>query len=345
MFSSFELRDRIVASRAFRRLAGKTQVVHAPESDHVATRLTHTLEVAAIARRLARGLGQAHVLDLDLVDAIALAHDVGHPPFGHAGEAVLARLAADAGLGGFHHAAFGVRLLGTLERADDGAPVASDRALLDGVLAHSKGKSGSVFVTRSSAAAPSAMRAIEARIVRAADLYAYASGDLDDAYRLSVLSPQALPPRARRVLGERGAAVREALVRRTITATLASSDATLALDEEAAEALAELRAHLYERFYEGRATSAQSSLARRVIHACWRRFERGGAAALDAAGWSRREHVGAPTLRDGLDALACMTDRFAIDFAKEADNASSCAVGAARQLLVEGAGATDSIGG
>src|SRR4051794_17222497 len=119
-------RDRVVRSRSFRRLAGKTQVVAAPVDPLVRTRLTHTLEVTAIARAIAAPLG----LDESLVEAIALAHDVGHPAFGHAGEHALATVVP----GGFHHAAHGVRVLTVLEPALSLAP-----EVVEGVLRHSKG--------------------------------------------------------------------------------------------------------------------------------------------------------------------------------------------------------------
>ena len=314
MFSAppVELHDRarILTSRAFRRLAGKTQVIVLPDNDHLATRLTHTLEVAGVSRSIARGLGGASFLDLDLVDAIAFAHDVGHAPFGHAGEAVLARLAAEAGLGGFHHASFGVRLLGTLERDARGVPVVRSEEVLDGVLAHSKGKSGAVFAR----GAALQRRSTEALIVRAADLYAYASGDLDDAYRLGVFAPNALPSRARRVLGEHGASVRTVLVERTVAATLAEPDRGIHLDDETDAALAELRAFLYERFYEGPATREQTRFAGEVLGALWRAFERDLVGCLAAIG--ARIQGERPTMRDGLDAIAGMTDRFAIAVAR-----------------------------
>ena len=318
-------RARILASRAFRRLSGKTQVIHAPQNDHVATRLTHTLEVAGVARDLSRALDPSlAILDHALVESIALAHDVGHPPFGHAGEAVLSRLAADAGIGGFHHASFGVRLLSILERDAAGAPVVQSPAILEGIVAHSKGKAGSVFVSSLSRDAKLGSRqgdniglrrrSTEALLVRAADLYAYASGDLDDAYRLGVFSPVDLPVEARRVLGNDGASVRRALIERTARATLDEPDRGIHLDDEADRALATLRAFLYERFYEGPITAAQTRLAEDVLSRAWRRLLANLGAALEALGWQR---LGAspPTPRDALDALACMTDRFAIAFA------------------------------
>jgi dGTPase len=311
-------RARIVSSRAFRRLAHKTQVLTLPSNDHVSTRLTHTLEVASLARDVgARLVAGGRAIDLDLVEAIALAHDVGHPPFGHAGEAALARRAADAGLGGFHHAAFGVRLLSVVERDADDVAVVTSAAVLDGVLAHSKGKSGAAFARGSSAR----RRSIEAQVVRAADLYAYASFDLDDAFELGIFDARSIPARARKVLGKTGAAIRRSLVERTVVvaSSVASdlgSDVSLGLDSETDAALAELRAFLYDRFYEGSATVEQTRRADEIVGLVWRAFERDLEGTLAAIGWSRRDdRSGRASPRDALDATACMTDRFAVAFA------------------------------
>ena len=310
-FPSAGERLRILASHAFRRLAGKTQVITCPAHDDVSTRLTHTLEVTRFARAIAAGLScHGAALDDDLIEAIALAHDVGHPPFGHAGEAVLARLAVGSGLAGFHHAAFGVRLLSTLERSEDGRPIVRSPAVIEGVLTHSKGKSGAVFA----GALALQKRSTEALIVRAADLYAYASFDLEDAYRLGVLTPAEVPERAASVLGRRGADVRRALVARTVAATLTEPHRGLHLDAEADDALATLRAFLYERFYEGPATVDQTRRAADVLTTLWRLFEHDLTRTLCEVGWTRRGFA-EPSMRDALDATACMTDRFAIELA------------------------------
>ncbi len=299
---------RISRSRAFRRLAHKTQVIFDPTSDHLATRLVHSLEVAATAREMAAGFA-AGAVDLALLEAIALAHDVGHPPFGHAGEAALARLAADAGLGGFHHASFGVRLLSSLERDGHGEPLVTNDAVLAGVLAHSKGKSGAAIAPGGVASRAS----LEARIVRLADLASYASGDFEDAQRLGVLSARELPTKVRNVLGGSSEELRASLVNAT---RAAAREGSLALEPEAALALEELRAVLYERFYEGPPTVTQTQLARRTLHQLWRAFGARLDELLDAVGWRRRERADRQaTMRDALDALACMTDRYAVALA------------------------------
>src|SRR6185369_1038685 len=147
---------------------GKTQVVALPSDPLVRTRLTHTLEVSSIAREIGRGLSGLGVID-PLVDAIALGHDLGHPAFGHAGERALAAIVP----GGFHHAAHGARVVTVLEPGLDLAP-----ATVEGILKHSKGRAGAAFGNAGGLASMTR----EALVVRAADLYAYACHDLDDAY-------------------------------------------------------------------------------------------------------------------------------------------------------------------
>jgi dGTPase len=238
-------RETLLSLPAFRRLAGKTQVLVAPRDGSLRTRLTHTLEVASMARRIARALGK----DESLAEAIAMAHDIGHPAFGHAGEQALARLAP----GGFHHAAHGVRVLTILAPAD--VFVAS--AVLDGVLKHSKGKSGPTFARGPALSTTST----EARIVRAADLYAYAWHDLEDAYALRLVAPSDLPPVSTAVLGSDPQHVRSTLVAHTIEA---SAGGDIGLPPETERALEVLRAHLYEHLYESPLLRAQTDRA----HAC-----------------------------------------------------------------------------
>lgn len=290
-------RDRILTSRAFRRLAGKTQVVAAPDDPLVRTRLTHTLEVNATARAIGRALG---LVD-PLIEAIALGHDLGHPAFGHAGERALASLVP----GGFHHAAQSVRVVTVLEPdLDLSAPV------VDGILKHSKGKSGAIF--RRGAALSSTSQ--EALVVRAADLYAYACHDLDDAFLLGVLTPSDVPPRASRVLGTTHEQVKAELVARTVTHSLWHGD--VGLDDEAFTALGDLRTFLYERLYEGPRIAAQTASVRTIVEVL------SEAAENDPALWQRalRRVVGddrkLPHAPDGAaafrDEFATMTDRQAL---------------------------------
>ncbi len=170
-------RDRVLHSKAFRRLKHKTQVFLSPAGDHYRTRLTHTLEVSQIARTVARALR----LNEDLTEAIALAHDLGHTPFGHAGERAL----NGAIEGGFHHYEQSVRVVECLEK--DGKGLNLTWEVRDGILHHTKGEE---------AATP------EGRIVRYVDQIAYIHHDMDDAVRAGILCETDVPADVRQALGE-----------------------------------------------------------------------------------------------------------------------------------------------
>ncbi len=169
-------RDRVLHCKAFRRLRHKTQVFLAPEGDHYRTRLTHTLEVAQIARTVARAL----CLNEDLTEAIALAHDLGHTPFGHAGERALNRCVE----GGFRHYEQSVRVMKRLEKDGKGLNVTWEVA--NGVLCHTTGEQAAT---------------LEGRIVRVADHVAYINHDIDDALRANVFSEDDIPAEINEVLG------------------------------------------------------------------------------------------------------------------------------------------------
>ena len=170
-------RDRIIHSKAFRRLKQKTQVFLSPEGDHYRTRLTHTLEVAQIARTVARALR----LNEDLTEAIALGHDLGHTPFGHAGERALNRLCP----GGFTHYQQSLRVVDRLEKEGHGLNLTWE--VRNGIITHTKGAWA---------------RTLEGQTVRLADHIAFLNHDIEDAVAAGVLDPAALPKDATRVLGE-----------------------------------------------------------------------------------------------------------------------------------------------
>ncbi len=163
-------RDRILHAKSFRRLKGKTQVFLAPVGDHYRTRLTHTLEVAQVGRTIARAL----FLNESLVEAIVMGHDLGHTPFGHAGESTLRRILP----GGFHHVRQSLRVVDVLEREGRGLNLTAE--VRDGILRHTKGK-GAVLVDGGEPLT------LEAEIVRIADIVAYVCHDLDDALRAGVV--------------------------------------------------------------------------------------------------------------------------------------------------------------
>src|SRR6059058_1355167 len=180
-------RDRIIHSKAFRRLKHKTQVFFAPTGDHYRTRLTHTLEVSQIGRTIAKVLH----LHEELTEAITLGHDLGHTPFGHAGERVIDKLMP----GGFNHYLQSLRIVDVLE--NDGQGLNLTWEVRDGIAKHSKGKSG-VPVGMADALRAST---IEGQIMRVADLIAYVNHDIDDATRAGLLKPDDLPAEPIRVLG------------------------------------------------------------------------------------------------------------------------------------------------
>lgn len=181
-------RDRVLHSKAFRRLKHKTQVFLSPRGDHYRTRLTHTLEVSQIARTIARALQ----LNEDLTEAIALAHDLGHTPFGHAGERALDRCMD----GGFRHYEQSVRVVESLE--NDGQGLNLTWEVRNGMLCHTKGEQA---------------QTLEGRIVRVADHVAYINHDIDDALRAKVFSESDIPSDIRAVLGETRAERFDTLIR------------------------------------------------------------------------------------------------------------------------------------
>src|SRR5438270_6557045 len=176
-------RDRIVHSKAFRRLKHKTQVFISPEGDHYRTRLTHTLEACGIARTVARALR----LNEDLVEAIALGHDLGHPPFGHIGESVLDACLRERYGVGFRHNHHSLRVVERIER--DGRGLNLTEQVRDGILRHT---------------GPELPATLEGRIVRVVDRVAYINHDIDDAIRAGVLSPDDLPTGEIEALGATG---------------------------------------------------------------------------------------------------------------------------------------------
>src|SRR5437660_8514338 len=196
-------RDRIAHSKAFRRLRHKTQVFVDPEGDHFRTRLTHTLEAAGIARGVARALR----LNEDLTEAIAVGHDVGHPPFGHAGEQALDELLRERGLGGFRHNEHSLRVVERLER--DGRGLNLTWEVRDGILRHT---------------GPDEPETLEGRIVRIVDRVAYINHDIDDAVRAGILSPDDLPDDELALLGNTGSRRIDTLVHDVVESSARAGD-------------------------------------------------------------------------------------------------------------------------
>ena len=236
-------RDRIVHSKAFRRLKHKTQVFVAPSGDHYRTRLTHTLEVAQVSRTVARALA----LNEDLVEAIGLGHDLGHPPFGHIGEEALdACLKERFGLSFLHHE-HSLRVVDTLER--DGQGLNLTMPVRDGIVSHS-----------GRAAEP---KTLEGKIVRLMDRVAYINHDIDDAVRAGVLDPVELPIDAIEILGDSGPRRIDTLVHDLVEHSDAAGE--IVQGEVAGAAMSTLRTFMFDRVYLGPEATREHAKIGRVV--------------------------------------------------------------------------------
>ncbi len=236
-------RDRIVHSKAFRRLKHKTQVFVAPQGDHYRTRLTHTLEVTQVSRTVARALR----LNEDLTEAIGLGHDLGHPPFGHIGEAALDDCLRQRFGRRFKHHEHSLRVVERLER--DGAGLNLTEPVRDGILGHS-------------GRAPMP-RTLEGRIVRLLDRVAYINHDIDDALRAGVLDDEDLPREPIAILGDTGARRIDALVHDVVEASERAGD--IAQSPELGAAMSALRDFMFERVYLAPAARAEHAKIERVV--------------------------------------------------------------------------------
>ena len=267
-------RDRIVHSKAFRRLKHKTQVFFSPQGDHYRTRLTHTLEVSQIARTIAKVLH----LHEELTEAIALGHDLGHTPFGHAGERVLSELMP----GGFNHYEQSLRVVDLLE--NDGRGLNLTWEVRDGIAKHSKGKRGAPV------GADPAQRAatLEGQIARVADLIAYVNHDIDDAARAGLLSEADLPAAAVEVLGRSSSERIGRMVADVVRATLALTLAEIRMSPPVLEATLQLREFLFGAVYENQESMAEFRKARGILGGLWEKVgERPGDSSTRAR-WRAR---------------------------------------------------------
>jgi dGTPase len=272
-------RDRIVHSKAFRRLKHKTQVFVAPEGDHYRTRMTHTLEATQISRTVARALG----LNEDLTEAIGLGHDLGHPPFGHIGEDVLDRCGRERYGRGFRHNEHSLRVVDKLERLNLTEPVR------DGILRHSSG-----------AGDPATL---EGKIVKLVDRIAYINHDIDDALRARVIALDDLPEREIAVLGATGSRRIDRLVHDLVEHSEAAGD--IVQGDEVGSAMLTLRSFMFQRVYLGEAARQEHARIERVLRGLFEWFsehpeELPPSIDPDA---SLGERV--------VDYIAGMTDRFA----------------------------------
>jgi dGTPase len=291
-------RDRVIHSKAFRRLKHKTQVFFSPTGDHYRTRLTHTLEVSQIARSIAKVLR----LHEELTEAIALGHDLGHPPFGHAGERVIDRLVP----GGFSHYEQSLRIVDVLENERQGLNLSWE--VRDGIARHSKGKHGLPV------GAPPEHRAstIEGQIARVADIIAYVNHDIDDAVRAGILGEDELPEDALSLLGRSSSQRINTMVTDAVLQTLDGGLTEVRMSEPILEATLGLRGFLFEAVYENPRATAEFQKAEGVLGGLWEQLRAQPDQYLDQT-----------TLeREGLDAaardfLSGMTDRYAVSLFEE----------------------------
>jgi dGTPase len=286
-------RDRIIHSKAFRRLKHKTQVFFAPAGDHYRTRLTHTLEVSQIARTIAKVLR----LHEELTEAIALGHDLGHTPFGHAGERVIDSLMP----GGFNHYEQSLRIVDHLENNGQGLNLTWE--VRDGIAKHSKGKSGAPV------GMPAALRAstVEGQIMRVADLIAYVNHDIDDATRAGILKPSDLPAEPIAVLGSTSSTRIGALVKDVVTESLTGGLSEIRMSDRVLDALLALRGFLFDAVYENTAATAEFRKATSILSGLWEKVREEPAEFLDLQ-IVESEGIDAAT----RDFVAGMTDRYAV---------------------------------
>lgn len=225
-------RDRIIHSQSFRRLKHKTQVFLAPSGDHYRTRLTHTLEVAQIARTIARALQ----LNEDLTEAVALGHDLGHTPFGHAGERALDQLCSS----GFRHYEQSVRIVEKIEKSGDGLNLTAE--VKNGILCHTRGEEAFTM---------------EGQIIRIADKIAYINHDIDDAVRANVLTEEDIPFELREVLGM----TKSERINNMVLNVIQNSDERIRMDEAFYETFCKLHVFMFNAVYKNPICKGEESKA------------------------------------------------------------------------------------
>lgn len=274
-------RDRIIHCKSFRRMKYKTQVFLSPEGDHYRTRLTHTLEVAQIARTIARALQ----LNEDLTEAIALGHDLGHTPFGHIGEMVLNQVLPD----GFEH---NLQSLRVVEKLENGTGLNLTWEVRDGIVNHKK---------------DGRAQTLEGRIVSYADRIAYLNHDVDDAIRAQVLGPGDLPQRCVQTLGTtHGERINNMIVDIVYTS---EGKPEIRMSPKFEEAMGEMRAFMFKRVYTDHVAKREEGKARGVVERLYGYYLE----HVHELPEEFTKHIEA----DGeqvvaADYIACMTDRFAV---------------------------------
>jgi dGTPase len=286
---------RIVHTRAFRRLAHKTQALGAASCDHCRTRLTHTLEVAQIARELARALG----LNEDLSEAVSMGHDLGHAPFGHAGERVLNSLVP----GGFTHQAQSLRIVDSLAWGGRGLNLTCQTR--DGILKHSKGL-GPIF-----AKGGDSPLTFEGQAVRAADIIAYLAHDMDDALEAGLLRGRDIPVSLLRVFGDSPESRENAMVRDLLESTrITAAGPRFAFSPGMDRSMASLRDFMLEKVYRCPAVAAEMAEGAETLRSIYLAIT----ADAQLADELPLKHLSRTREEAARDFIAGMTDRFAIRF-------------------------------
>ena len=275
-------RDRIIHCKAFRRLKHKTQVFLSPEGDHYRTRLTHTLEVAQISRTVARALR----LNEDLAEAIALGHDLGHTPFGHAGERALSQALGKP----FNHNEQSLRVVRLLEK--DGKGLNLTKEVLDGIVCHT---------------GPKEARTKEGRIVRYADRIAYINHDIDDAVRAGVLSEEDIPFDIKLALGSTHSRRIAALVNAMID--FGQETGGIGMDDQTAGLMNDLRDFMFEAVYQNPVAKGEEGKSEAIVRYLYGHFVQ-DQSRLPAEYWAIADRDGLPTAV--CDYIAGMTDRYAV---------------------------------
>lgn len=283
-------RDRIVHSKAFRRLKGKTQVFLCPEGDHYRTRLTHTLEVSQTARTIAKALR----LNEDLTEAIALGHDLGHTPFGHAGERALDRICSQ----GFSHTLQSIRVVECLEKHGRGLNLTKE--VRDGIRNHQ------------TAGRPATL---EGKIVRLADKIAYLNHDIDDAIRAHILTEEDLPEEYTSVLGHSLKERLNTLIHNIITSSEGKND--ILMTPEVRQAMTDLRKYMFVNVYTNPVAKGQEQKAERMIEELFGYYLDHTRLLPEEFRYMIDEQI-EPAERVVCDYIAGMTDHYAIDRFKDA---------------------------
>ena len=249
-------RDRIIYSKSFRRLKHKTQVFIKPEGDHYRTRLTHTLEVAQISRTIARALN----LNEDLTESIALGHDIGHSPFGHAGEEALNEMMKKFdSKSGFSHVEQSLRVVDLLEKNHKGLNLTFE--VRDGIIKHSKGRFGNLFTDKDEAKVTHST--IESEIVRIADRVAYINHDIDDAIRAGIIREEDLPKAAGALLGKSISQRINSMVKDIVKNSYGKKH--IIMSDEVAGATERLKEFMFERVYTTSPAKSEENKAKELV--------------------------------------------------------------------------------